>query len=213
MKTSSNVNSTADSGNPELILVTGDLNIPNKCLDIHTETKKLLQLKKFQHILCTGNIGSRDSYEYLKSLCNNPNSNFHCVKGENPSLGDDYPGISLSEMKTVKIGEFTITLISGHQIVPWGDYEALSSIQKQTNCDILISGYTHKSEVVNYEGKYFINPGSLTGAYSPLNNDPQPGFMVLVISADVCILYQYEMNSNMKSLDVKKVEINKNKSE
>jgi vacuolar protein sorting-associated protein 29 len=212
MKTSDEI-STADTGNPELILVIGDLHIPNKSLDIHEETKKLIQLKKFQHILCTGNIGNRDSYEYLKSLCNNANNNFHCVKGENQI--DDYliSSMTLSEMKTIKIGEFIITLINGHQIVPWGDYEALSSIQKQTNCDILISGYTHKQEIVNYEGKYFINPGSLTGAYSPLINDPQPGFMVLVISGDVCILYQYEMSSNMKSFDVKKVEINKNKSE
>jgi vacuolar protein sorting-associated protein 29 len=116
-------------------------------------------------------------------------------------------------MKTLQIGEFCITLINGHQIVPWGDYESLSSIQKQTGCDLLISGYTHKQEVVNREGKYFINPGSLTGAYSPLVNDPVPGFMVLVISGDVCVLYQYEMSSNMKTFEVKKIEINKNKSE
>jgi putative phosphoesterase len=38
-------------------------------------------------------------------------------------------------------------------------------MQRQLDVDILISGHTHKNEVNEYEGKWFINPGSVTGAY------------------------------------------------
>ena len=41
----------------------------------------------------------------------------------------------------------------------------ISQIQRQLDVDILISGHTHKNEVNEYEGKWFINPGSVTGAY------------------------------------------------
>ncbi len=199
---------TTDS-NYDLVLVTGDLHIPARVSTINEEIKNLLQLKKFQHVICTGNIGSKDALDFLKSLCNS--SNFHLVKGDLAT--DEELENSLQETKTVKIGDFNISLINGFQLLPWSDIEALSSVQRQTGCDILVSGYTHKQEVINYEGKYFINPGSLTGAYSPLVNDPASGFMVLVISGDVCFLYQYEFNSTLKNFEVKKLEINKNKSE
>jgi vacuolar protein sorting-associated protein 29 len=55
----------------------------------------------------------------------------------------------------------------GHQVLPWGDPDALSVIQTQLGVDILISGHTHKQEVYEMNGKYFVNPGSATGAYSP----------------------------------------------
>lgn len=38
-------------------------------------------------------------------------------------------------------------------------------VQRQLDVDILITGNTHRNEVNEYEGKWFINPGSITGAY------------------------------------------------
>ena len=220
MKVASNQNNNAIDNIPshDLILVTGDLHIPDKTLNIPEEIKKVISLKKFSHVLCTGNVGNRNSYEFLKSLCNNPNSNFHIVKGdnlteENNIIGSSNNSTNFPELKNVKIGDFNITIINGHQIIPWGDYDSLLSISNENSSDIVISGYTHKPEVISYEGKYFINPGSLTGAYSPLVNDPAPSFMIFIISGDVCYLYHYELNMTTKNFDVKKVEINKNKSE
>ena len=37
---------------------------------------------------------------------------------------------------------------------------------RQLNVDILVTGHTHDNKVMKYEGKYYINPGSITGAYS-----------------------------------------------
>ena len=63
-------------------------------------------------------------------------SQAHFVKG-------DFDEQNFPETKVVKIGQFRIGLIHGHQIVPWGDTEALAAMQRQLDCDVLISGHTH----------------------------------------------------------------------
>ena len=68
----------------------------------------------------------------------------------------------------VTVGNFRIGLIHGHQVIPWGDKESLSILQRQLDVDVLISGQTHKFEIFEKDEKIFINPGSATGAYSPL---------------------------------------------
>lgn len=69
----------------------------------------------------------------------------------------------------VTVGQFRIGLCHGHQVVPWGDPESLALIQRQLDVDILISGHTHKFEAYEHENKFYINPGSATGAYNPLD--------------------------------------------
>ena len=73
------------------------------------------------------------------------------------------------EQKVVTVGQFRIGLCHGHQVVPWGDTESLAMVQRQLDVDILISGHTHKFEAFEHEGKFYINPGSATGAYSALD--------------------------------------------
>lgn len=96
------------------------------------------------------------------------------------------------------------------QVVPWGDPESLANLQRTLDVDILVTGHTHKNEVIHcvracvcglrvcvlsvhslellpsdicgnypllalvrssiqvyeYEGRYIVNPGSITGSYS-----------------------------------------------
>jgi vacuolar protein sorting-associated protein 29 len=198
----------------DLILIAGDFHIDHRLFDIPEDIKKILASKtnRFSHVLSTGNIWtnptSKESHDWLKSLCTNPN-NFHNVKGENSFGVDD----KLEEIKTIKIGEFVISIINGYQLVPWADINSLSAIQKQTGCDILISGYTHQPKVMSNEGKYYLNPGSMTGAYSPLVYDATPSFLILAISGDYGIVYLYELNVVTKNFEITKVDISKNKSE
>lgn len=77
--------------------------------------------------------------------------------------------LNYPEQKVVTVGQFRIGLSHGHQVVPWGDPEALALIQRQLDVDILISGHTHKFEAYEHENKFYINPGSATGAYNPLD--------------------------------------------
>lgn len=79
------------------------------------------------------------------------------------SQGTNYP-----EKKVVTVGQFRIGLCHGHDIIPWGDPEALALLQRQLDVDILISGHTHKFEAYEHENKFYINPGSATGAFNPL---------------------------------------------
>ncbi len=67
---------------------------------------------------------------------------FHIVLGNFDDNIETAP-----ETKTIRIGDFVIGLIHGHQIVPWGDALALDAIRQQLGCDILISGHTHHHEV------------------------------------------------------------------
>ena len=41
-------------------------------------------------------------------------------------------------------------------------------LQRQLDVDILVSGQTHAFEAYEYQKRFFINPGSATGAYSAL---------------------------------------------
>ena len=41
--------------------------------------------------------------------------------------------------------------------------------------------------------KYFINPGSVTGAYSATNSNPRPSFILLGVQGDDILAFIYEM--------------------
>jgi vacuolar protein sorting-associated protein 29 len=77
--------------------------------------------------------------------------------------------LNYPEQKVVTVGQFRIGLCHGHQVVPWGDTESLAMVQRQLDVDILISGHTHKFEAFEHENKFYINPGSATGAYNALD--------------------------------------------
>ncbi len=52
----------------------------------------------------------------------------------------------------------------------------------QLDVDVLVTGHTHQNGVLEYEGKFFVNPGSITGAYSPLKTwVPAPAPVVSTI--------------------------------
>ena len=99
----------------------------------------------------------------------------------------------LPETKVVQIHNFKIGIIHGHQVIPWGDMEALAAVQRQLDCDILVSGHTHQQSITQYDGKYFINPGSVTGAYSATNSSPRPSFILLGVQGDDILAFIYEM--------------------
>jgi len=187
-----------------LVLVIGDLHIPHRKADMPKKFKALLQPGKIQHILCTGNVVDKLTYDYLRSLA----ADVHIVRGDfddgtfMPNVADTLP-----EHKVVKIGQFQLGLVHGHQIVPWGDSEALSAMQRQLDCDILVSGHTHTFTAYETEGKLFINPGSATGAFSPsfkLNEDPTPSFVLMDVQQQKCVIYVYELVG--EEVKVKKIE-------
>jgi len=150
-----------------------------------------------QYVLSPGNVGNRETVEWLENLAA-AKSQAHIVRGdfdENPNM---------PQTKVVTIGNIKIGIIHGHQVVPWGDIEALSAVQRQLDCDLLISGHTHQQSVTQYDGKYFINPGSVTGAYSPQNPDPKPSFILMAIQGDDIVAFMYTLVND--EVDIKSLE-------
>ena len=193
--------------NAELILIMGDVHIPSRIDNIPEDVKNLLNSNKgkFSRVICTGDFGTLETYEWFKSLL--PKSkewNFTCVKNDFQETNLSFP-----DTLTVKSNDFKIGIINGYQIVPWGDLTALSALANQMECDILVSGFTHLRGVFHFEGKWFINPGTITGAFSPLTNNPPPSFMVLFTLPEVATLYLYEYNQSSKQFDVSKIDLTK----
>ena len=184
--------------NPELVLVVGDMFVPQRSQDIDPQFKTILIPNKLQHVLSLGNIGSRESYDWLKSLSND----FHTVKG-------DFDEGDMPEKKIVTIGEFKIGMIHGHQILPWGNTDSLSAIQRELDCDILLSGNTHEINVKVLDNKLYINPGSISGAFSNCVADPSPSFVLMVLQGTEAIIYLYVLNDRSQKFDVNKIEFTK----
>ena len=184
--------------NPELVLVVGDMFIPQRSPDITEQFKSILTPNKVQHVLCLGNIGNKESYDWLKSLSND----FHSVKG-------DFDEGDIPEKKCVQIGDFNIGLIHGHQVLPWGDLESLANVQRSLGCDILFYGHTHKTSIQVKENKLYINPGSISGAFSPLIEDTIPSFILMVFQGEEAIIYLYTLNDKNKKFEVSKYEYTK----
>ena len=184
--------------NPELVLVVGDMFLPQRSPDINEQFKSILTPNKVQHVLCLGNIGNQETYDWLKSL----SKDFHIVKG-------DFDQEDIPEKKTIQIGDFNIGLIHGHQVLPWGDIDSLGMIQRTMGCDILISGHTHKTNVVVKDNILYINPGSFTGAFSPLIEDTIPSFILMVLTGDEAIVYLYTLNDRNKKFEVNKYDYKK----
>lgn len=67
----------------QLVLVLGDLHIPHRCNTLPAKFKKLLVPGKIQHILCTGNLCTKESYDYLKTLA----GDVHIVRGDFDEVG------------------------------------------------------------------------------------------------------------------------------
>ncbi|EQB77370.1 vacuolar protein sorting-associated protein 29 isoform 3 [Camelus ferus] len=103
------------------------------------------------------------------------------------------PNLNYPEQKVVTVGQFKIGLIHGHQVIPWGDMASLALLQRQFDVDILISGHTHKFEAFEHENKFYINPGSATGAYNALETNIIPSFVLMDIQASTVVTYVYQL--------------------
>lgn len=116
--------------------------------------------------------------------------------------------LSYPEQKVVTVGQFRIGLTHGHQVVPWADPEALALVQRQLDVDILISGHTHKFEAYEHENKFYINPGSATGAYNALETFITPSFVLMDIQSTIVVTYVYQLIGD--EVKVERIEYKKN---
>ncbi|RDH23504.1 vacuolar protein sorting 29 [Aspergillus niger ATCC 13496] len=191
-----------------LVLVIGDLFIPDRAPDLPAKFRKLLTPGKIGQILCLGNLTDRSTFEFLRQVA----PDLQLVKGD---FDVDSPNLPLS--KVVTHGSLRIGFTHGHTIIPPGDADALLIAARQMDVDILLWGGTHRFEAFELEGRFFINPGSATGAmstgYWPEGEEPTPSFCLMDIQGDVLVLYVYQLKTDAdgaETVAVEKVSYRKN---
>ena len=170
-----------------LILVIGDLHIPQRKLVIPEQFLKLIVPGKIDRIISVGNLTTADQYKWLKTIC----KDITAVLGD---FDENLPDVV--ESATISIGSFKFGVIHGHQVLPWGDPERLGAIAREMNVDILVSGQTHVAGVNTYENRLFLNPGSLTGAFSNTSVSVKPSFMVLDVKKENLTVYLYQLSDS-----------------
>jgi len=78
----------------QLVLVVGDLHIPHRASSVPAKFRKLLVPGKIQHILCTGNLCTKESVDYLKTLA----SDVHVVRGDFDEVSLDVPAVGTAKV-------------------------------------------------------------------------------------------------------------------
>lgn len=190
-----------------------------------SQFRKLLTPGKIGQILCLGNLTDRETFEFLRQVA----PDLQLVKGD---FDVDSPNLPLS--KVVTHGSLRIGFTHGHTIIPPGDADALLIAARQMDVDILLWGGTHRFEAFEMEGRFFVNPGSATGAmstgYWPEGEEPVPSFCLMDVSiptlriymrrswpyptitdeeqiqGDVLVLYVYQLKTDANGVETVAVE-------
>jgi vacuolar protein sorting-associated protein 29 len=87
---------------------------------------------------------------------------------------------------------------------------------RQMDVDVLLWAGTHRFEAYELEGKFFVNPGSATGAMTtgpwPEEENPTPSFALMDVQGDVLVLYVYQLRKDangVENVGVEKVSFRK----
>ncbi|KAI7324659.1 hypothetical protein KC315_g8187, partial [Hortaea werneckii] len=154
----------------------------------------------------------------------------------NPTAPEATYPVPTALSKVVTHGSLRIGFTHGDSIIPPGDPDALLIAARQMDVDVLCWGGTHRFEAYEMEGKFFVNPGSATGApcwgedgdlSAPSRGgdsgfededeeDPDrniPSFVLMDVQGDVLVLYVYQLKKDKEgkeSVGVEKVSFRKN---
>jgi len=174
-----------------LVLAIADLHIPDRASDIPAKFRKLLAPGKIGQILCLGNLTDKETYEFLRSVA----QDIQLVKGD---FDVEAPNLPLS--KVVTHGNLRIGFTHGHTIIPQADSDSLLIEARRLDCDVLLWAGTHRFEAYELEGKFFVNPGSATGATSggwwAEKEEPTPSFVLMDVQGSVLVMYVYQLRTD-----------------
>ncbi|KAF3766120.1 hypothetical protein M406DRAFT_38210 [Cryphonectria parasitica EP155] len=186
-----------------LILVIGDLHIPDRALDIPPKFKKLLAPGKISQTLCLGNLTDRATYEYLRSV----SPDLKIVKGR-----FDVEATSLPLTQVVAHGSLRVGFLEGFTLVS-AEPDLLLAEANRLDVDVLCWGGTHRFECFEYMDKFFVNPGSATGAFSTgwgtaegEDGEVVPSFCLMDVQGISLTLYVYQLRKDANGADTVAVE-------
>ncbi|TPX07861.1 uncharacterized protein E0L32_010436 [Thyridium curvatum] len=174
-----------------LILVIGDLHIPDRALDIPPKFKKLLAPGKIGQTICLGNLTDKHTYEYLRTIA----PDLKIVRGRS-----DVDATSLPLSQVVTHSSLRVGFLEGFTLVS-SEPDILLAEANRLDVDVLCwSGGTHKFECFEYMDKFFVNPGSATGAYSTgwskEGEEVVPSFCLMDVQGISLTLYVYQLRKD-----------------
>jgi vacuolar protein sorting-associated protein 29 len=120
-----------------------------------SQFKKLLTPGKIGQTLCLGNLTDKPTYEYLRSIA----PDLKIVRGTY-----DVDATSLPLSQVVTHGSLRIGFLEGFTMVAPMEMDLMLAEANKLDVDVLCWGGTHRFDAFEYEGKFFVNPGSATGA-------------------------------------------------
>ncbi len=147
------------------ILVIGDTHVPNRAKWLPKKIDDFISSKRFDLVMCTGDLTDRKVLDYLKNL----SDRVVVVSGNMDHL-------PLPEQQTVKVENLKFGIIHGHQVYPRGDIAQLKEIAYELGVDVLIHGHTHSADIY-FKDVLLLNPGSATGVWSGGRASLIPSFM------------------------------------
>ncbi|TVY82075.1 Vacuolar protein sorting-associated protein [Lachnellula suecica] len=191
-----------------LVLVIGDLHIPDRAIDI--PFKKLLTPGKIGQTLCLGNLTDKPTFDYLRSI----SPDLKIVKGR-----FDADATSLPLSLTVPHGSLKIGFTEGFTMVAPMEMDLMLAEANKMDVDVLCWGGTHRFDAFEYENKFFVNPGSATGAFTTgwtgegEGQEMVPSFCLMDVQGIGLTLYVYQLRKDangVESVNVEKITYTKN---
>lgn len=144
--------------------------------------------------MCTGNLCVKEQLDYLRTICND----IVIVRGEH-----DEESFANTDQNVVTIGGFRVGLVSSYNLFPSEDPSRYAMKARELDVDILVHGGTHKASAYQYEGCFFLDPGSATGAFTSTDAHPTPSFILLNVQGTTAVAYIYSLSEDGRITAVK----------
>jgi len=154
------------------ILVFGDAHIPTRRNSIPPVFYEHIDATEYDLALVTGDlVREKDMRKAMPPL---PKS---CIVRGNMDLEGGY-----NVHEEIQIDDINILLLHGTQVKPRGNLIQLWEIAKHVNADVTIHGHTHNESIDLYDGRLFLNPGTISGSTGGWEGRTDASFMELEIS-------------------------------
>lgn len=174
------------------------------CANLHApQFKKLLSPGKIGQTLCLGNLTDKPTYEMLRSIA----PDLKIVKGRM-----DVEATSLPLSQVVTHGSLRIGFIEGFTLVST-EPDVLLAEANRLDVDVLCWGGTHRFDAFEYMDKFFVNPGSATGAYTTTwlggsgeggkgeEGEISPSFCLMDVQGISLTLYVYQLRKDANGVE------------
>jgi vacuolar protein sorting-associated protein 29 len=170
-----------------LVLLIGDFYIPERAIDIPAKFKKLLVPGKISTVLATGSL-SPLTKSYLETICRtviscSPNSKSSFISKRGAAKVVEYDG-------------WRIGLIDhSSALLDKKDVLEKEAIARHLNVDVLISNGTHIFNAYDRNDRFYVDPGSATGAFTFDADEDEiyPSFVLMDLNPKALTFYIYKL--------------------